>query len=141
VAVEAPFGRAGGAICYDYDYPGMGLEHARLGVGIVALPSSDWRGIDPIHTQMAALRAIEGGFSLVRSTRFGLSGAIDAHGRLRARRSSFDGGDRVLVAELPARPTPTLYGRVGDALAWACLAYLVALLAVIAVRPITLAGE
>jgi apolipoprotein N-acyltransferase len=73
-AVDASFGRASGAICYDY--PKMALEHARLGVDVIALPSSDWRGIDPLHAQMAVLGAIAGGFSVVRSTRFGLSAII-----------------------------------------------------------------
>jgi apolipoprotein N-acyltransferase len=63
--VDASFGRASGAICYDYDYPAVALEHARLGVDVVALPSSDWRGIDPLHTQMASLGAIAGGFSRI----------------------------------------------------------------------------
>lgn len=129
-AVRVPFGTAGGALCYDYDYPAMALQHARLGVGIVALPSSDWRGIDPVHTQMAALRAVEGGFSIVRSTRFGLSAAIDGRGRMRAWHSSFDGGDRVLLAEVPARRSFTAYAVAGDVLPWACLAAMGVLAAV-----------
>ena len=48
--VETPLGRASGAICYDYDFPYLAARHARLNVDIMALPSSDWRGIDPIHT-------------------------------------------------------------------------------------------
>ena len=87
-AVDASFGRASGALCYDYDYPAVPLEHARLGVDVVALPSSDWRAIDPIHSQMAALGAIAGGFSVIRSTRFGLSAIIDPLGRIRAWHSS-----------------------------------------------------
>jgi apolipoprotein N-acyltransferase len=57
-----------GALCYDYDFPALAAQHGSLGVDLVALPSSDWRGIDPIHTQMAAVRAIEQGVSIVRST-------------------------------------------------------------------------
>jgi len=126
-AVEVPWGRAGGALCYDYDHPALAREHARLGVGLVALPSSDWRGIDPIHTQMAAVRAIEGGFSLLRSTRSGLSGAIDARGRFRAWQSSFDPGDRVVLADLPAVAVPTAYAAAGDVLVWIAMAGLAAL--------------
>jgi apolipoprotein N-acyltransferase len=46
-----------GAICYDYDFPYLAKALGRQGADIVALPSSDWRGIDPIHTKMAAFRA------------------------------------------------------------------------------------
>lgn len=109
--VEATDATLGGAICYDFDYPDLARAHGRRGVDIVAVPSSDWRGIDPIHTQMAAVRAIEGGFSLVRSTRWGLSAAVDATGRPRAWRRG-DGG--VMVAEVPRVNRWTLYSRLGE---------------------------
>jgi apolipoprotein N-acyltransferase len=116
----------GAALCYDYDFPQLAAEHGAHAADLVALPSSDWRGIDPIHTQMAAVRAIEQGISIVRSTRFGLSAGIDPHGRLRAWSSSFDAPDRVTIIDLPRRGTPTLYRRTGDAFAWLCAAFLAA---------------
>jgi apolipoprotein N-acyltransferase len=122
VASDAPMplyesdelGRVSGAICYDYDFPRLGLAHAALDVDLVVLPSSDWRGIDPIHSEMAAARAIEGGHSLVRSTRFGLSAGYDPWGRARGRLSHFDSGERVLVVSLPRHGVTTIYGVLGD---------------------------
>jgi apolipoprotein N-acyltransferase len=134
-AVDTSFGRASGAICYDYDYPELPLEHARLGVDVVALPSSDWRGIDPLHSQMAALQAIAGGFSVVRSTRLGLSAIIDPLGRVRGWHSSFEGGAPLLVADVPRHHLDTVYARVGDVLVYACMALLIALLGWAAVLP------
>jgi apolipoprotein N-acyltransferase len=125
-AVQTAVGTATGALCYDYDFPAIGLEHARLGIDLAVVPSSDWRGIDPIHTQMASVRAIEGGFSLLRSTRFGLSAGFDPYGRARAWQSSFDSGERVLLAALPTRRVATLYSTIGDAFVGVC-ALLVAL--------------
>jgi apolipoprotein N-acyltransferase len=113
-ALDSELGRLGGALCYDYDFPALAREHGLLGLDLVALPSSDWRGIDPIHTQMAALRAIEQGFSIVRSTRFGLSAGIDRFGRLRAQQSAFDAGDAVLLMDLPRHGAATVYRQVGD---------------------------
>jgi apolipoprotein N-acyltransferase len=113
-------GSVSGAICYDYDFPRLGLEHARLGADIVALPSSDWRGIAPLHTEMAALRAIEGGHSVVRSTRFGLSAGIDPWGKMRGLLSHFDGEERVLIVDLPTAGVTTIYGRLGDWFPLAC---------------------
>lgn len=107
-------GSVGGAICYDYDFPRLALANAQNAVDLVALPSSDWRGIDPIHTQMATLRAIEGGHSVVRSTRFGLSAGIDPWGRLRGWSSHFDDEERVLLVRLPRRGVTTPYARLGD---------------------------
>ncbi|MBL9016721.1 MAG: hypothetical protein JNL83_21215 [Myxococcales bacterium] len=128
-AVEDPeLGRMGAALCYDYDFAQLAAEHGDLGIDLIALPSSDWRGIDPIHTQMAAVRAIEQGFSIVRSTRFGLSSGIDPHGRLRAWSSSFDGGSRVTIVDLPRHRVWTLYGAIGDLFGWLCAAGSVAAL-------------
>lgn len=127
-------GRVSGAICYDYDFPRLGLQHAERDVDLVALPSSDWRGIDPIHTQMASLRAIEGGHALVRSTRFGLSAGYDAHGRARGWLSHFDEGDRVLVMSVPRHGVRTVCGTLGDWFPAAC-AGLLLLMAVYARSP------
>ncbi|MCO4770019.1 MAG: hypothetical protein KDA24_08290 [Deltaproteobacteria bacterium] len=113
--VETAFGRAGGAICYDYDAPYLAVNHARLGADLVALPSSDWAGIDPVHTHMAAVRAIEGGHSVVRSTRWGLSAGIDPMGRLLGQRSAFDDTeDGVLLVRLPRHGRQTLFGTLGE---------------------------
>jgi hypothetical protein len=51
--VKREWGWLSGAICYDYDFPAMGRSDA----DIVAVPASDWRGIDPVHAQMAPLCA------------------------------------------------------------------------------------
>jgi len=125
--ITTGFGLASLAICYDYDFPALGRVHARSNAGLVAVPSSDWRGIDPIHTEMAAMRAIEGGFSIVRATRFGLSAGIDAHGRLRAQQSTNETVEPFVMAALPTERIATLYSKLGNAvlmpllllLAWA----------------------
>ena len=113
-ALARPYATAAGAICYDYDFPAMALGHAAVGAGLVAVPSSDWRGIDPYHGQMARVRAIEGGFSLLRPARAATSGAFDAYGRTRASLPFFEENDRVMLARLPTEQVPTLYARIGD---------------------------
>lgn len=118
------WGRLSGAICYDYDFPAVARERARAGADLVAVPASDWRGIDPVHAQMAGLRAIESGVSVLRSTRFGLSIAVDPHGRTRAWRSSFEPGSGVMFAVLPATRVPTLYAICGDGPLWIAAAIL-----------------
>ncbi|MCA9710748.1 MAG: hypothetical protein KDK70_33210, partial [Myxococcales bacterium] len=107
-------GSVGGAICYDYDFPRLALANGRRGADLVALPSSDWRGIDPIHSQMATLRAIETGHSILRSTRFGLSVGVDPWGRIRGWASHFDDDERVLLVRLPRHGVRTVYTMLGD---------------------------
>jgi apolipoprotein N-acyltransferase len=111
--LERPYARVGGAICYDYDFPAMAREHARGDAELVLVPSSDWAGIHPVHTLMARVRAIEGGFSLVRSVRWAASGMFDAYGRVRAWMPP--GEDGVLLAQVPIARVETMATRLGDA--------------------------
>lgn len=113
--LDRPWGHAAVALCYDYDFPGLARQHARGGAGLVALPSSDWAGIDPQHTFMARARAIEGGFSLVRAARASTSMAFDAYGRVRASLPAREANDRILLATVPVERVPTLYAATGDA--------------------------
>lgn len=115
VAHERPYGTAAGAICYDYDFPEMGRTHAELDVGLVVVPASDWRGIDPYHSQMAAVRGIEGGFSVIRPVRWATSLATDGLGRVRGSASWFE-GERVLLARVPTTRIDTIYSHIGEAL-------------------------
>ena len=112
--------KTGGAICYDYDYPSMGRGYGKLNADLVVVPSSDWRGIDPVHTQMATLRAIENGHSLLRSTRFGLSAGVDPYGRILGQLSYFDSEEKVLITRLPVKGTRTIYTFVGEAFLGIC---------------------
>jgi apolipoprotein N-acyltransferase len=112
--VERSYGNVSGAICYDYDYPSLALEHGRLGADIIALPSNDWKGIDPVHTQMASLRAIENGFSVVRSAQFGLTAAIDPYGKVMGQFSDSESDEKILISEVPNRKIWTLFGFITD---------------------------
>ncbi|MBK8144760.1 MAG: hypothetical protein IPK62_07050 [Bacteroidetes bacterium] len=119
----------GAAICYDFDYPYIAKAFGLLNANIVAIPSSDWRGIDPLHTRMATFRAIEQGYSLIRSTRFGLSAAINPLGEMIAQQSSFDRHNKIMTAELPTGRIKTLYGVIGDSFIFGCFLLMVLVLA------------
>lgn len=112
--LERPYGRVGGAICYDYDFPAMAREHALADADLVVLPSSDWRGIDPVHTFMARVRALEGGFALLRAVRWAPSAAFDAHGNARAWMPATGDTDHVMVTHVPVGRTATTAMWLGD---------------------------
>jgi len=114
----------GGVICYDYDFPYLAKEYGNLKADIVAVPSSDWRGIDPLHTKMAAFRAIEQGHSVLRSTRFGLSAAINPYGKMASQMSSFDINNKIMISQLPAKGITTAYSLIGDILVYLCIAFI-----------------
>ena len=74
--------RYGGAICYDYGFPGIARDNAGDGAGLALVPSSDWRGIDPEHGRMALMNAVAVGLPMVRPVRAATSIASDQYGRL-----------------------------------------------------------
>ncbi|MBV6655531.1 MAG: hypothetical protein KI786_17305 [Mameliella sp.] len=111
------------AICYDYDFPYLAKGHGELGADIVMLPSSDWRGIDPVHTEMAAFRAVEQGHSVLRSTRFGLSAAITPYGEMVSQMSSFDDNDKIMYSQLPTKGVTTLYSVIQDSFVYLCIGF------------------
>jgi apolipoprotein N-acyltransferase len=115
---DTPYGRISGVICFDGDFPRLLAQAGAARADLVLDPASDWRAIDPWHTQMASFRAIEQGFNLVRQTRAGLSAAYDYQGRPLAAMDHFSSTDRVLVAAVPTRGVATLYARLGDWLVW-----------------------
>lgn len=126
--VETPFGHLGGMICYDMDFPGYPQKVGSQGADIVLVPSGDWKGISPIHTEMAIFRAVENGFSMVRQASHGLSKVVDYQGRILAAMDYFKTNEKVMVAQVPTRGSPTIYSRIGDFVAWLCLAGIIFLL-------------
>jgi apolipoprotein N-acyltransferase len=124
-----PDGRFAAVICYDGDYPALVRQAGDAGTDVLILPADDWREVAPLHARMAVFRALEQGTSLVRPTMNGLSLAADDRGRVLASMDHFTAADRVMVAQVPARGSRTLYARVGDAFAWAAILVLLALVA------------
>lgn len=113
-----------GAICYDFDFPALGLQLAREGTDLAVVPSSDWQGIDPLHAQMATIRAIEGGYALLRPVRGATSIAADAYGRVRASMSYFEENTHIMLASLPTQRVETLYTKVGDIFVYVLMLFL-----------------
>jgi apolipoprotein N-acyltransferase len=100
----------GVAICKDLDFQDISRDYSRAGVRVLLVPAWD-KGTDAeIHRRMAIVRAVEGGFALVRSAREGYLSAHDAWGRLLAERRSHEGGGvAALVVDVPVVARRTLF--------------------------------
>lgn len=121
--IAFPEGKISGAICYDYDFPEISLAHVRSGAGLTVLPSSDWRGIDPLHSDMARFMGVAAGISVVRSVRSATSFASDPYGRLKGAMRFYEPGPGVMIADVSAVSVPTLYAWTGDVLPWITAAF------------------
>jgi apolipoprotein N-acyltransferase len=112
-----------GAICYDYGFPAIARDNAADGAGIALVPSSDWRGIDPEHGEMARMNAVAVGLPMVRPVRAATSMATDQFGRVLASLPAGDSSDGVMVASVPGARVRTLYVSTGEVVPLVALAF------------------
>ena len=110
------------AICYEIIYPGLVRSFVRHGSELLTTITNDaWYGRSAAphqHFQQAAMRAIEQGRYLARAANTGISGVVDPYGRVLARSALFE--TAVITEEVRLLRGLTLYGRMGDLLAYLC---------------------
>lgn len=125
--VASPVAGTGVAICKDMHFPTLGRSYARDGARLMLVLASDFDVDDRMMAAVTALRGIEGGYTVARAARHGMSFISDPYGRIVAERRS-GAATGALVARAPsALSTPTPYARVGDLFGWTCVAGLLAL--------------
>lgn len=115
-------------ICYEDAFGGELIDAARNADILVNVTNDAWYGHSIAawqHDQIAAMRAVELGRPMLRATNTGVTSAIDADGRERARLPWFTRG--VLEVEVRGRVGLTPYARTGDAPTLALAVALVAL--------------
>ncbi|MGC2109817.1 MAG: nitrilase-related carbon-nitrogen hydrolase [Candidatus Korobacteraceae bacterium] len=132
--METPFGRLGGAIAFDMDFPGLLLQLGRKRADFVVVPENEYPAIDPLHSRMALYRAVEEGFNLLLHASNSLSLACDYQGRVYGVMDHYRAADRVLIAQLATKGVSTIYSRGGYLFSWLCMAALCLLLLATVVR-------
>ncbi|TAJ29996.1 apolipoprotein N-acyltransferase [Bosea sp. (in: a-proteobacteria)] len=103
-------------ICYEVVFPGEVTPRGPRPAFFLNLTNDGWFGLTSgphQHFAQARLRSVEEGLPLVRVANTGISGVVDAYGRVVA--SLPLGAEGVLDTALPRRGPATLYGRAGDA--------------------------
>jgi apolipoprotein N-acyltransferase len=116
--------KLGGAVCYEVVYPWIAREEARTGADVLfTLTNDSWygrAGAQRQHWQSAVARAIETGRPLVRAAITGISGAVDATGRVLVTLDPDVKGAFSVPIERPSAPPPA--AAAGDAVSWVCAA-------------------
>jgi apolipoprotein N-acyltransferase len=104
-------------ICYEVIFPGEVVAAGDRPEWLLNVTNDAWFGISTgphQHFSSARLRAVEEGLPLVRAANTGISGIIDAYGRVVARLGL--GLEGVVDGPLPrAADETTLYARLGNA--------------------------
>ncbi len=124
--------RLGVQICYEIIFPALAAAQVRSGANLLITITNDaWYGTTAgpyQHFSLAVLRAVENRRALVRAANTGISGFIDPAGRILDPTALMT--EAAVVRSLPLMEGATVYNRLGDAAAAACLG--AALLAVMA---------
>jgi apolipoprotein N-acyltransferase len=115
-------------ICYEALYSGFtragALRSGKRASWIVNISNDAWfgTGLGPRqHLNLASYRAIEEGLPMIRATPTGISGVIDARGRLVPHEYLGEGAMGVIDARLPPALKPTLFDLWGDGAFFAML--------------------
>jgi len=121
--LPTPMGPAAVVICNEAMLPEVVGERVRAGAALIVNPSNDTWIPEPRFAEqqldIVALRAVEQRRWLVRASSSGPSALVDPFGRVVGRTSM--GESRVLVGSVRPRRALSLYARVGDGFAFACL--------------------
>jgi apolipoprotein N-acyltransferase len=110
-------------ICYEIVFPDLVRRFVDRGAVVMTTITNDaWFGRTAApyqHFAMAVLRAVENRVPVARAANTGISGFIDARGRIVAATDIFT--EACLVSDLiPASGSRTFYTRCGDVFAWLC---------------------
>ena len=102
-------------ICYEAIFPGAVVQGAERPRALINLTNDGWFGNTTgprQHFHQARVRAVEEGLGLIRVANNGITGVVDANGRVLARLDLNQRG--VIDANMPGARTPPLYARAGD---------------------------
>ena len=125
-------GRVGMLICFDTCFPPGVRQSARGGTQILAVPNYDpptpGATLHHLHAAVDPFRAVENGVAIVRADPNGRSQILDPQGRTVVEAPLYRA--EALVADVPlGSGSGTLYTRLGDWFAYACVGLSLSLLA------------
>jgi apolipoprotein N-acyltransferase len=113
--VNGESGTIGIAVCRDLFLARPFLAYGRARARILLVPGWDFTVDAPLATREPVLRAVEGGYPVVRAAQEGILFVVDAAGRVLLRRPSWEARETTAVIDVPLGGGGTLYAQLGDA--------------------------
>jgi apolipoprotein N-acyltransferase len=114
------FGGAGPSFGVMICFESIFADHARFyrtggAQYLVNITNDEWFGksAGPVqHADLAVMRSVELGMTLVRAANTGISMIVDPYGRVTAKTGLFE--PKIVIGDVPAPLPPTPYARWGD---------------------------
>jgi apolipoprotein N-acyltransferase len=122
--MDTPFARISTPVCFEIIFPGLVRKFVHGGANLIVTVTNDaWFGQSSApyqHFSMAVLRAVENRVPVVRAANTGISGFIDAKGRIRQKSGIYE--EDVLTDDLTLNTfQESFYSRYGDLFAFLCI--------------------
>ncbi|HET9494692.1 MAG TPA: nitrilase-related carbon-nitrogen hydrolase [Chloroflexia bacterium] len=121
-AYATPLGTIGTIICYDLNFTDTSRRVAANGAQIIAAGSHDWALLGRTQYTNLVMRAVENRVALVKADGNYDSAIIDPAGRVVASFAAGTPTSHTLVADVPLGTANSPLIRLGDWMAWVCLA-------------------
>ncbi len=130
--MDVPPAKVGNLICYEITFPGLVRKFANNGANLLVTVTNDaWFGRTSApyqHFSMAVFRAVENRAPVIRAANTGVSGFIDAKGRIKRKSDIFV--EAVLTEDLLIGSfKKSFYTKYGDLFAFFCIISCVLLIA------------
>ena len=111
----------GVAICKDMDFHQFILSYSKHSPAVLYAPAWDFKMDGWLHSRMAMLRSVEGGFYLLRNARDGRMTISDWRGKILYEGNTESGERTTMLGSFSLASHPTTYARAGDGFGTACL--------------------
>ncbi|MBS0028013.1 nitrilase-related carbon-nitrogen hydrolase [Chitinophaga sp. 22321] len=104
----------GVAICKDMDFQQYIRRYGRAACNVLFVPAWDFEQDGWMHSRMAIMRSVEGGFGIVRNARQGRLTINDYCGRVLYEANGDNGAPVMLTGSIDIQHHSTLYNQWGD---------------------------
>lgn len=112
------------SICFEIIFPDLVRQPVKQGANyLVNITNDAWFGNSAAsyqHMSMVAMRAVENRVPIVRAANTGITGTVDAYGRIVDATEIFE-EDWVIAQIRPKTSAPGFYSTYGDIFSWLCL--------------------
>lgn len=129
---DSKYGKLGGSICFDLDFPSTIRQAGEKKVDIFLQPSWTWNAISTRHFIGDSIRSIENGFTLLRCSSDGESGVVNPRGIFKTRVFTGHDPNTVVTFNVPKEDRiQTMYTTFGFVFEWILLCLLIIILILI----------